>query len=172
MGTGPDVSLPDRTHAAPVAAPARLGEIAVQHRERLDGSGYPAAFPAARFPGRLRSSAPTHINARAQTAPPGLIGAGSPRGMRAEVRAGRLDGAAVDAVLEAASPATPPGSARRPDTLEAEVLVLVAHGMSNKQIAERVVITPKAASGWPSSSSSRRAVAATSSRADGAARIM
>jgi DNA-binding CsgD family transcriptional regulator len=67
--------------------------------------------------------------------------------MRAEVRAGRLDGAAVDAVLEAAGHRLP----RRREALagltarEVEVLILLARGLSNKQIAERLVITPKTA---------------------------
>jgi DNA-binding NarL/FixJ family response regulator len=67
--------------------------------------------------------------------------------MRDEVRAGRLDGPAVDAVLETAGHRLP----RRRETLsgltarEVEVLILLARGMSNKQIAERLVITPKTA---------------------------
>jgi len=62
-------------------------------------------------------------------------------------RAGRLDGAAVDAVLEAAGHRLP----RRREALagltarEVEVLILLARGLSNKQIAERLVITPKTA---------------------------
>ena len=67
--------------------------------------------------------------------------------MRAEVRAGRLDGAAADAVLEAAGHRLP----RRREAVagltarEVEVLILLARGLSNRQIAERLVITPKTA---------------------------
>jgi DNA-binding NarL/FixJ family response regulator len=67
--------------------------------------------------------------------------------LRAEVRAGRLDGAAVDAVLAAAGH-RPPRRREGPAGLtarEVEVLVLLARGRSNKQIAERLVITPKTA---------------------------
>ena len=67
--------------------------------------------------------------------------------MRAEVRAGRLDGAAIDAVLAAAGhrPARRREALRGLTTREVEVLILLARGMSNKQIAERPVITPKTA---------------------------
>ena len=67
--------------------------------------------------------------------------------MRAEVRAGRLDGAAVDAVLAAAGhrPARRREALRGLTAREVEVLILLARGMSNKQIAERPVITPKTA---------------------------
>ena len=67
--------------------------------------------------------------------------------MHAEVRAGRLDDAAADAVLEAAGHRQP----RRRQAIagltarEVEVLILLARGMSNKQIAEQLVVTPKTA---------------------------
>jgi len=90
------------------------------------------------------------ISAFAYDALPGRVvfGPGSaPAQLRAEVRAGRLDGAAVGAVLEAAGHRLP----RRREALagltarEVEVLILVARGLSNKQIGERLVITPKTA---------------------------
>ena len=132
------------------AALAPLGEIAVQHRERLDGSGYPRGLSGGAIsrPARVLGSADAYLSMR-EPRPhrPARPAEQAVAEMRAEVRAGRLDGAAVDAVLAAAGHRL----ARRRRALrgltarEIEVLILLARGMSNKQIGERLVITPKTA---------------------------
>jgi Bacterial regulatory proteins, luxR family len=65
--------------------------------------------------------------------------------LRADARAGRLDGDAVEAVLRAAGHVT----TRRPErpagltSREVEILRLLARGLANKQIARRLEITTK-----------------------------
>ena len=132
------------------AALAPLGEVAVQHRERLDGTGYPRGLSggAVSRQARVLGAAEAYQSMR-EPRPhrPALPAENAAAELRAEVRAGRLESAAVDAVLEAAGHRVP----RRREALagltarEVEVLILLARGMSNKQIAERLVITPKTA---------------------------
>ena len=132
------------------AALAPLGEIAVQHRERLDGSGYPRGLSGGAISrlARVLGAADVYTSMR-EPRPhrPARPAAEAAAEMRAEVRAGRLDGTAVDAVLEAAGHRLP----RRREAIagltarEVEVLILLARGLSNRQIAERLVITPKTA---------------------------
>ena len=132
------------------AALAPLGEMAVQHRERLDGSGYPRGLSGGAIsrPARVLGAADAYQSMREPRPHRPARPAGEAAAeMQAAVRTGRLDGAAVDAVLEAAGHRLP-RRREAPSGLtarEIEVLILLARGMSNKQIAERLVITPKTA---------------------------
>jgi HD-GYP domain-containing protein (c-di-GMP phosphodiesterase class II) len=130
------------------AALAPLGAIAVAHRERLDGSGYPRGLsgPAISRAARVIGAADAY---QAMREPRPYRAAHSAENaaneLRSEARSGRLDPEAVEAVLGAAGHRVP----RRREgpagltTREVEVLRLLARGLSNKEIASRLVIAPK-----------------------------
>ncbi len=133
------------------SAMAPLAAIAVQHHERLDGSGYPrgASGSALTPAGRILGAADmyrAHLEPRPHR--PSRTPDEAAADLRAEVRGGRLDGDAVAAVLTGAghrvrrARAWPAGLSTR----EVEVLRLLARGLSQKEIAERLVISPKTVS--------------------------
>jgi HD-GYP domain-containing protein (c-di-GMP phosphodiesterase class II) len=132
------------------AALAPLGAIAVQHRERLDGSGYPRGISGAAISRAARILAAADVYQAMREERPyraALSAQKAAEELRFECRAGRLDGDAVEAVLGAAGHATrrrsqqPAGLTPR----EIEVLRLLARGLPTKQIAERLGISRKTA---------------------------
>ena len=127
---------------------APLGTIAVQHRERLDGSGYPRGLSGNSISRAARIlGAADAYQAMREPRPhrPALRPDEAAAELRADAKTGRLDAEAVEAVLGAAGHRI----ARRRDGLfgltsrEVDVLRLLAVGLSNKEIGQRLVIAPK-----------------------------
>jgi len=130
---------------------AQLGAIAASHHERPDGSGYHRGLPAAAVPvpARLIAAADAyHAMIEPRAYRPALSPDAAATELRAEVTSGHLDGDAVDSVLVAAGhkrrkrQSGPAGLTPR----EIEVLILIARGSSNRDVAQALNITPKTAS--------------------------
>jgi HD-GYP domain-containing protein (c-di-GMP phosphodiesterase class II) len=133
---------------ARVPALAHVAAIAVAHHERLDGSGYHRGLSGGAIgpSARLLAAADSY---QAMNQPrayrPALSAEHAAAQLRADVRAGRLAGDAVEAVLHAAGQPT----RRRPDAVagltarEVQVLSLLARGASNRNIAKSLSISAK-----------------------------
>ena len=127
---------------------ADLAAIAVLHHERLDGSGYPRGLSGNAIPtsGRVLAAADRYSTLTAERPHrPAHSSDDAAALLRDDVRAGRLDGPAVDAVLTAAGhrvrrrTAWPAGLTNR----EVEILRLLTLGLTNRRIADRLQLSPK-----------------------------
>lgn len=126
----------------------RVARLAVNQHERPDGSGYPRGLTAGQLGSadRILAAAVAYESAleprpyRAARTPEQAA-----QRLSRRVAAGQLDASAADAVLAAAGHA-PTRPQRRDDGLtprEVEILLLVARGASNKEIARQLVLSEK-----------------------------
>ena len=123
--------------------------LAASHHERLDGSGYHrgCGHRELDLPARLLGAADVY-RAMTEERPhrPALALDAAAAELEREAGLGRLDGDAVRLVLSAAG--RPADRPRRPmpaglTEREAEVLGLLARGLSNRQVGARLGISPK-----------------------------
>jgi HD-GYP domain-containing protein (c-di-GMP phosphodiesterase class II)/DNA-binding CsgD family transcriptional regulator len=137
----------ERMLAKPPAL-TRIGALAAQHHERLDGSGYPRGLTGRSLPLAARILAAADVyQAMVEARPyrPAREARQAAGELQAEVKGGRLDGEAVNAVLAVAGHRVhrirvwPAGLTRR----EVEVLALIARGSTNRDVARRLQIAHK-----------------------------
>lgn len=130
------------------AALGQLGTLAGLHHERIDGSGYrrvPASFqpPAAQI---LAAADTYHTKIEPRPHRPAVGRDEAAEALRAEARLGRFDPVVVEAVLAGAGHRPVPTRRERPSGLterEVEVLGLVVRGLSNREMADILYLSPK-----------------------------
>jgi HD-GYP domain-containing protein (c-di-GMP phosphodiesterase class II) len=128
-----------------------MAVFAGMHHERMDGSGYHRGCTAAQIPVPARVLAAADVlQAMTQSRPhrDALTVDQAAERLQHEAREGRLDPDAVVAVVEAAGGALERKAAFRPAGLsdrEVEVLRLMAQGLSNREVARRLYISPRTA---------------------------
>ena len=133
---------------ARIPALSELARTAASDHERLDGSGYHRGVGAPQLSPVARVLAAADVWC-AMTEPrahrPVRTASDAARELREQADAGKLGGEAVDAVLAAVGerarpPAEPPAGLT---AREVEVLRLLARGLTNKQAAQQLEISPK-----------------------------
>lgn len=127
-----------------------VSRLVGQHHERCDGSGYHRGLeaPQLTMASRVLGAADAYCSlVEGRPGRPALTGARAAEGMKDEVRAGSLDSDAVAGVLSAVGlgrgtrRVLPGGLTHR----QVEVLRLVSTGLSNREIAGRLTISPRTA---------------------------
>jgi HD-GYP domain-containing protein (c-di-GMP phosphodiesterase class II) len=139
--------LTARTFSKPRAL-AAIGQLAAMHHERLDGSGYPTGLTADSLPMSARVIAAADVyHALLEPRPhrSALDRDAAKQVLSVEVTAGRLDGDAVRAVLNAGGHRvrTHSENAAGLSAREVEVLVLLSRGLTKKRIGQQLNISAK-----------------------------
>jgi HD-GYP domain-containing protein (c-di-GMP phosphodiesterase class II) len=133
---------------------AALNPVAAAHHEKADGSGYHKGLhaDATELTARVLAAADIYVGLTTERADrPAFSADGAATQFRGLVSRGVLDHDTADAVLRAAGhhePRTPTTRLKHPGGLtrrEVEVLRLAARGLTTREIADRLYISPKTA---------------------------